>query len=413
MVRDAVRRPFRVLLGVLAVAVASVLVYASSASAVTFTNACRNNAVATNWDQLDITWTATASPNPVAPGGAVTLSNNSQSAAVPGAVFVAGYNLGFLPAGPNTIPADVHSVIDATNTVEGSQTTNTVSGSISTTITDPNGIPGSGDETATPGAISVTYDDENWTADSDGGDIAFREHRDDAVNGVSGGGLVAVAHIPAPGGGSLNVQFHCTPGTVTGSNPGVPTFTDAPAFATTVGAPDTTPPDTTILSGPSGLTSDRTPTFTFSSTEGGSTFECKVDAASFASCSSPLTTQALSDGSHTFAVRATDASDNTDPTPATRSFAVDTTKPVAKIVAIKVRSAQRRAKIRFRGRDNLTAAGQLRFFCKLDRRRFRPCTSPKVYRKLKPGRHRFRLRAQDLAGNTSAVVKRSFRVGGR
>jgi hypothetical protein len=179
----------------------------------------------------------------VAPGGAVTLSNNSQSAAVPGAFFVAGYNLGFLAAGPNTIPADVHSVIDATNTVEGSQATNTASGSISTTITDPNGIPGSGDETATPGAISVTYDDENWTADTDGGDIAFREHRDDAVNGVSGGGLVAVAHIPAPGGGSLNVQFHCTPGTVTGSNPGVPTFTDGPAFATTASTtPDTTPP---------------------------------------------------------------------------------------------------------------------------------------------------------------------------
>jgi hypothetical protein len=55
MVRDAVRRPVRVLLGALALTVTSVLVYASSASAVTFTNACRNNAVATNWDQVDIT----------------------------------------------------------------------------------------------------------------------------------------------------------------------------------------------------------------------------------------------------------------------------------------------------------------------------------------------------------------------
>ena len=38
------------------------------------------------------------------------------------------------------------------------------------------------------------------------------------------------------------------------------------------------------------------------------------------------------------------------------------------------------------------------FRCKLDRKRFRPCRSPRVYR-LKPGRHAFRVFAVDRAGN--------------
>src|SRR5206468_2668593 len=80
---------------------------------------------------------------------------------------------------------------------------------------------------------------------------------------------------------------------------------------------DTAAPDTTIDSGPADPdpTNDNAPTFTFSATETGSTFECRVDAGSFASCSSPSATSTLSDGSHTFSVQATDPAGNTDPTP--------------------------------------------------------------------------------------------------
>jgi hypothetical protein len=87
---------------------------------------------------------------------------------------------------------------------------------------------------------------------------------------------------------------------------------------------DTAPPDTTIISGPSGATNDPTPTFTFSSSESGSTFECKLDAGSFSFCSSPKTTAHLADGSHTFSVRATDPVGNVDDTPASRTFTVAT-----------------------------------------------------------------------------------------
>jgi hypothetical protein len=86
---------------------------------------------------------------------------------------------------------------------------------------------------------------------------------------------------------------------------------------------DTTPPETTITSGPTGTTADSTPTFEFAS-EPGATFECRVDSATFEACTSPHTTTALGDGSHAFEVRAKDGSGNTDPSPASRSFVVVT-----------------------------------------------------------------------------------------
>jgi len=87
---------------------------------------------------------------------------------------------------------------------------------------------------------------------------------------------------------------------------------------------DTTPPNTIIDSGPAGAIHDPTPRFTFHSTEAGSTFQCKVDAHGFAACGSPRTLAYLTDGPHTFQVRAKDLAGNIDPSPASRSFSVST-----------------------------------------------------------------------------------------
>ena len=62
-------------------------------------------------------------------------------------------------------------------------------------------------------------------------------------------------------------------------------------------------------------------------TRPGSTFECRVDGGAWGSCSTPETTGSLADGAHTFEVRATDPAGNVDPTPASRSFTVDTAAP--------------------------------------------------------------------------------------
>ncbi len=112
---------------------------------------------------------------------------------------------------------------------------------------------------------------------------------------------------------------------------------------------DTTPPVTTIDSGPSGPTNDNSPSFTFSATDTGGgpvvrsrsrrvadssaglTYECSLDEGDWAACTSPKTFSGLADGSHIFSVRSTDAAGNIDPSPPTRAFTVDTTAPVISV----------------------------------------------------------------------------------
>ncbi len=67
--------------------------------------------------------------------------------------------------------------------------------------------------------------------------------------------------------------------------------------------------------------------FTFSSDDTTATFECSLDGATFAACFSPINYTGLSDGSHTFQVRARDAAGNADPSPASYTWTIDTTPP--------------------------------------------------------------------------------------
>ena len=84
--------------------------------------------------------------------------------------------------------------------------------------------------------------------------------------------------------------------------------------------------DTTIDSGPSGTVGSASATFAFSATAPGSSFECALDGAAFAACSSPKTYTGLGEGTHDFQVRATDPSNNTDP-PARPAEAGPSTPP--------------------------------------------------------------------------------------
>jgi Bacterial Ig domain len=87
-------------------------------------------------------------------------------------------------------------------------------------------------------------------------------------------------------------------------------------------APDTTPPETSISSGPSGSTTATSADFGFGSSEAGSTFECRLDAGAWGACASPKGYSDLSAGAHTFSVRAEDAAGNVDASPATRQWTV-------------------------------------------------------------------------------------------
>ena len=89
-------------------------------------------------------------------------------------------------------------------------------------------------------------------------------------------------------------------------------------------ATDSTAPNTLIDSGPANPTTSTSATFAFHATET-STFSCSLDGGTPASCSSPAAYSSLSTGSHTFSVTATDGAGNTDPTPATYSWTIETT----------------------------------------------------------------------------------------
>ena len=88
------------------------------------------------------------------------------------------------------------------------------------------------------------------------------------------------------------------------------------------GGGDSAAPNTKIKQGPKGEVDSPTVKFRFKSTERGSTFECKLDRGKFKSCKSPKKVRNLDQGTHTFRVRATDDSGNTDRTPATREFEI-------------------------------------------------------------------------------------------
>jgi hypothetical protein len=162
---------------------------------------------------------------------------------------------------------------------------------------------------------------------------------------------------------------------------------------------DTTSPQTSIDTGPSGPSNQTTATFTFSSTETGSTFECQLDGAGWSPCSSPESRSGLAVGPHTFEVRATDQAGNTDGTPASSNWTVDVTAPETTIDSAPLDpTPDTTATFAFSSSE----AGSS-FECSLDGAAFAPCSSPETYSGLAAGVHTFEVRATDAAGNTDAT----------
>jgi hypothetical protein len=171
--------------------------------------------------------------------------------------------------------------------------------------------------------------------------------------------------------------------------------------------PDTTPPETTIDSNPAALTNSTSASFDFSSNESGSTFQCKLDGGAFESCSSPKTVPnegVLAEGTHTFSVKATDGADNTDATPATYTWTVDTTPPETTITDGPAEgSTTTLASASF---SFSSSEANSTFSCQLDAGGFSACTSPKTYNSLANGSHTFDVKATDAARNTDATPAR-------
>lgn len=184
------------------------------------------------------------------------------------------------------------------------------------------------------------------------------------------------------------------------------------------------PPETEITHGPSGTVSAYYvldwATFDFTGSDDRTAivnlkFECRLDSTSdndWIPCTAPKEYTGLSDGSHTFQVRAKDASGRIDATPASRTWRVDTTlpptpdttPPETRITSYPTGPSPR-VSFDFAGRDDFgrTAVADLKFQCRLDGSDWGDwepsCTSPREYIDLSNGWHNFEVRAKDLAGN--------------
>ena len=158
-------------------------------------------------------------------------------------------------------------------------------------------------------------------------------------------------------------------------------------------------PETTILLGPALLSNERTATFTFTSDQPGSTFECSLDGGAFDPCASPVTYSSLPDGEHSFEVQATSSLGLVDETPALYEWAIvappDTAAPETSIVSgPSLVSNATMATFTF-----VASETPVTFECSLDGMPFGECISPHVIENLAEGPHTFGVWAIDAAGN--------------
>jgi hypothetical protein len=195
-------------------------------------------------------------------------------------------------------------------------------------------------------------------------------------------------------------------------------------------------PEARILSldGPSGLTNDRKPVFTWAA-EHADRFVCSIDQGepNWRACESATSHSTgwneLADGQYTFRVYAQQTWGVGQTEVLTREFQVDATPPTIAIKGIKAtkakqarkarkgkkrkRGAKRKlkgsARVRFSAQDAVTPAERLAVRCRVDAKPWRACASPLVLKGLSPGRHTIAIEATDEAGNVAQAEQR-FRV---
>ena len=135
---------------------------------------------------------------------------------------------------------------------------------------------------------------------------------------------LALAMPSAPGSYTVNVAASDGLGNATPA---------ASSVAATFKIDTQAPPTPAITAKPPSPSASPDATFSFTDTEAGVAFLCRLDGAAFAPCSSPTTSSALKDGSHTFAVQARDAAGNVS-SPVSWTWKIDTKSAPGKAFTI-------------------------------------------------------------------------------
>jgi len=167
------------------------------------------------------------------------------------------------------------------------------------------------------------------------------------------------------------------------------------------------PPAPHIDSAPAVLSNKSVSTFTFSDTQGGLSFLCKLDAGGFSPCLSPINYLGLPDGPHTFTVVASDPVVGRSSTPAAYAWTLDTTPP-----KVGIRGAAGVVTIPAPSQFSFTGGSDdvVGYLCSVDGGAFAPCTSPFTQSVTSPGTHTFAVEAVDAAGNVGAADSTNWSV---
>ncbi|MBA3809026.1 MAG: hypothetical protein H0X28_11665 [Solirubrobacterales bacterium] len=164
-------------------------------------------------------------------------------------------------------------------------------------------------------------------------------------------------------------------------------------------APVSSPPDTVIDSGPTGIIGASSATFTFHGSDADDTFQCSLDGAPWAVCTSPQQYISLADGPHTFQVRTVNAAGEVDATPASASFTVEAIPPQITITS----APHGRIPIGLVSISFSADEAGSTFKCSLDGGVFTPCSTPYEVASPAAGPHTFTVEATNQAGVTGAA----------
>lgn len=180
-----------------------------------------------------------------------------------------------------------------------------------------------------------------------------------------------------------------------GDEPSGPTPGDAGVHPDADIPPDTEAPNTTLTAVPVPLTNVAAASFEFEASESESTFEGRLDGATWVAVQSPHAITNLSDGAHTFDVRAVDAAKNVDASPATHTWTVDTQEPDTTIDAAPTGSVNSRTATITVSSNDTSAT----FRAALDGGTFSDVASTFTFEGLADGAHTVSVVALDPAGN--------------
>jgi hypothetical protein len=229
-----------------------------------------------------------------------------------------------------------------------------------------------------------------------------------AITGFSGSGAsYSVTASTGTGGGTLGLNMVSKAGIADLAGNAVSTVMPQPGGVYSV---DKVPPAApSIASGPSGANNPSSATFTFTNNDSAPvTYLCKLDAAAYAACASPVAFSGLADGSHTLLVEAKDAAGNPSTSAASATWSVDATAPPKPtIVGPNNNSASTAAAFTITDSE----AG-VHYKCQMDGGGYQPCPSNPTYTLLTPGTHVFDAEPIDAAGNIGPFNEWKWTING-